>query len=465
MHGSWGSEMAVTEPAAVGGRSRRSAPGLSPGDVACGTPVATGGSKSTKAKAAVFAVLVLAGTITVLALVFMAVAQRVAPDAYPGLRGFPKVGSMPSKSAGDLVTFVFAFLVGFLIQRSRWCNASAVRDAILFKSFRNTKPLVAAMMIITAMFSIFESAHLGQPISIVGGAFTVLGLFLFGIGMVLGGACTVSVWIRSAEGSVGALWALIYTFVGMFLFSELWNVMRWPAASYLQSAKPNASILSFGSFNAYTIRSLFGPTWGPVAVLVAGGLQVAVLALIYRKMLSVERRRQTVSLGGLAVAGQPVPVPAGVSATAAQVTTSEAPDKSTEARSSQMAARLQGPELAPADPASAQSDTVVEASGEDGRHFVDLANWGHVDIDRVIDCSGEMCPRPQLLTKRAIVREMSVGQVLELVVDNPSSPELVPTIMEDIGAVHLGTERDSAAWHLYIRKEREAQSRKGAARR
>ena len=36
--------------------------------------------------------------------------------------------------------------------------------------------------------------------------------------MVLAGACTVSTWVKTGEGNVSALWALLFTFIGMFLF-------------------------------------------------------------------------------------------------------------------------------------------------------------------------------------------------------------------------------------------------------
>ena len=394
----------------------------------CGVapPLARDGSSATSVvRSGLFAVGLLVVTAVVLASLFLLVRIPTTPAAYPGLNGFPKAGTLPTKGTGDAVTFIFAFVVGFLIQRSRWCNASAIRDAILFKSFRNTKPLLAAMMIITAMFTLFEAMNVGQPINIVAGAFTVLGLFLFGIGMVLGGACTVSVWIRTAEGSVAALWALLYTFVGMFLFSELWNVLRWPTANYLQSTSPNWSTLSFGSFNAMTIRGAFGPVWGPVAVLLAGALQVVVLIVIYRRLLLVERGSRAVATAGHA---------------------------------SYALSRSQGGadgSEAPAASGGAGSDNGV-------RHEtpIDL-DADRVHVDRVLDCSGEMCPRPQLLTKRTIVKEMQVGQVLELVVDNPSSPDLVPTIMNDIGAVHLHTVRSGQDWRLYIRKERELAGRSG----
>ena len=396
--------------------------------------------RRSKRSSAIFALSILTGTVVVLVVLFNLVGQHSTPDSYPGLNGFPKTGNVPSKTAGDVVSFIFAMIVGFLIQRSRWCNASAIRDAILFKSFRNTKPLVLGMIIITAMFTIFESVNVGTPINIAGGAFTVLGLFIFGIGMVLGGACTVSVWVRSAEGSFGALWALIYTLIGMFLFSELWNVFRWPAANYLQTTTPNMSILSFGTFNALSIRSMFGPTWGPVAVLVAGAIQVLVLILIYRRFVRIEKRAAKAAL-------------------AANVSELSKDDILTVA---EILASSEAPTLTGV---SAPLDASAFVHSASSLKSIQLPGWGLVDVEKVIDCSGEMCPRPQLLTKRAIVREMAVGQVLELVVDNPSSPELVPTIMNDIGAVHMATERDQLSWHLFIRKERDIPQRKGGGSR
>lgn len=373
----------------------------------------------------------IALSFAVLGGLFVGIGNQVVPASYVGLQGFPKIGTLPNKVDGVVVTFVFAFIVGFLIQRSRWCNASAIRDAILFKSFRNTKPLLAAMAVITAMFTIFEAMDVGQPINIVGGAFTVLGLFLFGIGMVLGGACTVSVWIRSAEGSVAAVIALAYTFAGMFLFSELWNILRWPAANYLQSATPNLSILSFGEFNAMSIRSMFGPLWGPVMVVVAGSLQVLVLIFMYRKMTSVEARARRARVPVMAGAGaaQAVGLPAAA---------------------------------APGSPTAASPGPVGVGNGA---AMIALGGAPPFSVDRVLDLSGETCPRPQLFTKKVVTREMQVGQILELVVDNPSSPELVPTIMADIGATHLGTVRGGHDWKLYIRKDRESVTMKGMTKR
>ena len=44
-----------------------------------------------------------------------------------------------------LLAFIFGSIVGLLVQRSRFCNTAALRDAILFKTYRNTKALLNAL--------------------------------------------------------------------------------------------------------------------------------------------------------------------------------------------------------------------------------------------------------------------------------------------------------------------------------
>ena len=56
-----------------------------------------------------------------------------------------------SAIAECVVAFIFGSVVGLLVQRSRFCNTAALRDAILFKSYRNTKALLLAMMMFLRM--------------------------------------------------------------------------------------------------------------------------------------------------------------------------------------------------------------------------------------------------------------------------------------------------------------------------
>lgn len=186
-----------------------------------------------------------------------------------------------------LAAFVFGSCVGLLVQRSRFCNTAALRDAILFKTYRNTKALLVAMMILTIGFTLFITFGAGNPMHFDVGLNQVIGLFLFGIGMVLAGACTVSTWVKTGEGNVGALWALIFTFVGMFLFSLVWSANYWPPAAASMTGQPNLEALQLGYANVGTLQEKTG-----IPAIFFGIGQSLVLLAIYRAILRRERRQQ-----------------------------------------------------------------------------------------------------------------------------------------------------------------------------
>ncbi len=184
-----------------------------------------------------------------------------------------------------LAAFIFGSVVGFLVQRSRFCNTAALRDAMLFKTYRNTKALLVTMMILTVGFTTFMTFGDGHPLQFDVGINQVIGLFLFGIGMVLAGACTVSTWVKAGEGNVGAIWALLFTFIGMFLFSLVWSYTYWPPASATMTGEPNLTGLQFGFANAATLQEKTG-----IPALFFGLVQTAVLYAIYQAILRKERR-------------------------------------------------------------------------------------------------------------------------------------------------------------------------------
>lgn len=185
-----------------------------------------------------------------------------------------------------LIAFIFGSIVGVLVQRSRFCNAAALRDAILFKSFRNTKALLIAMIILTIGFTAFMSIGEGKAMHFDVGLNQMIGLFIFGIGMVLAGACTVSTWVKTGEGNIGAAWALLFTFIAMFLFSLLWSVNYWPPAPASMTGEPNLEALQFGFANATTLQEKF-----KVPALVFGLIQAAVLYALYRAILRREHKQ------------------------------------------------------------------------------------------------------------------------------------------------------------------------------
>lgn len=184
-----------------------------------------------------------------------------------------------------LIAFLFGSIVGVLVQRSRFCNAAALRDAILFKSYRNTKALLVAMIVLTIGFTAFMSINQGYAMHFDVGLNQLIGLFIFGIGMVLAGACTVSTWVKTGEGNVGAAWALLFTFIGMFLFSLVWSTNYWPPSPASMTGEPNLEALQFGFANAATLQEKL-----KIPAIVFGLIQAGVLYAIYRAILRRENR-------------------------------------------------------------------------------------------------------------------------------------------------------------------------------
>jgi tRNA 2-thiouridine synthesizing protein A len=75
-----------------------------------------------------------------------------------------------------------------------------------------------------------------------------------------------------------------------------------------------------------------------------------------------------------------------------------------------------------------------------------------IQIARRVDCLGVSCPRPQLMTKKAI-SEIAVGEIIEVLADNPSSVEALPPLCDELDATHLATVKASNCWRIYIRKD------------
>jgi hypothetical protein len=198
-----------------------------------------------------------------------------------------------------IVAFFFGSIVGLLVQRSRFCNTAALRDAMLFKTYRNTKALLVAMMILTLGFTTFLTVGEGNPLHFDVGLNQVMGLFLFGIGMVLAGACTVSTWVKAGEGNVGAIWALLFTFIGMFLFSLLWSFSYWPPAPGTMTGEPNLSGLQLGYTNAATLQEKYG-----IPAILFGFVQFAVLLAIFRAIRRKEQRTEQAASARMVAAAQ-----------------------------------------------------------------------------------------------------------------------------------------------------------------
>lgn len=76
-----------------------------------------------------------------------------------------------------------------------------------------------------------------------------------------------------------------------------------------------------------------------------------------------------------------------------------------------------------------------------------------VNVDRQIDCIGLFCPMPIVKTREAI-REMTVGEVLEMSSDDPASDADMKTWVARSGHEMIGVSREGAVYRFLVRKTR-----------
>jgi tRNA 2-thiouridine synthesizing protein A len=81
-----------------------------------------------------------------------------------------------------------------------------------------------------------------------------------------------------------------------------------------------------------------------------------------------------------------------------------------------------------------------------------LSDGTSIRLAAVVDCIGDSCPRPQLMTKKA-VGKIAPGEIIEVMVDNPSSMEALPPMCDELDATHLETIQSPRCWKIYIRKD------------
>jgi tRNA 2-thiouridine synthesizing protein A len=93
-----------------------------------------------------------------------------------------------------------------------------------------------------------------------------------------------------------------------------------------------------------------------------------------------------------------------------------------------------------------------EPAGPAGGGEAKLSDGTVVRIARQVNCIGDSCPRPQLMTRKAI-GEAAPHDVVEVLVDNPSSVEALPPMCYELDATHLETMKGDHCWRVYIRKD------------
>ncbi|MFX1568473.1 MAG: sulfurtransferase TusA family protein [Promethearchaeota archaeon] len=73
-----------------------------------------------------------------------------------------------------------------------------------------------------------------------------------------------------------------------------------------------------------------------------------------------------------------------------------------------------------------------------------------VNITDTLDCTGDVCPYPDVKSKRK-VKKMKSGEVLEILVDYPLSAERIPETMKSMGHEVLSVDKTGdSSWKILI---------------
>lgn len=125
------------------------------------------------------------------------------------------------------------FLLGFVMQRGRFCITGAFRDMYVTKNYN----MFIAVLIVISIQSIgfFLLKDTGvisvDPASNFSPIAVLVGAFMFGVGIVFAGGCATGTWYRAGEGLIGSWIALgIYS-----LFSTM--MRTGPLGSFNKTVK------------------------------------------------------------------------------------------------------------------------------------------------------------------------------------------------------------------------------------
>ena len=169
----------------------------------------------------------------------------------------------PSAYIGVSIAVGLAF--GILLQKARFCFVSAFRDFVAFKDTRVLKGLLAGIAVMTVFWSLQATFGYFRGFwTPAWGLGSLIGGFVFGLGMTLAGGCASGTLYRAGQGYLQFWLVLLFMFVGYVLFAF---------------AFPVAETYYFQTLNPFEGQTLYLAL--PFSPAVTGLLAVAVGTLAY----------------------------------------------------------------------------------------------------------------------------------------------------------------------------------------
>ncbi|GIN97373.1 UPF0394 inner membrane protein YeeE [Siminovitchia terrae] len=126
-------------------------------------------------------------------------------------------------------------LLGFVMQRGRFCLTGGFRDMYIAKDYRMFYALLIAIAV--QSIGVYTLIQFGA-IEFVAGEFswvaTIIGSFIFGIGIVFAGGCATGTWYRAGEGLLGS-WIALFGY--MFMSAVMKSGVLVPVDQSMKSVK------------------------------------------------------------------------------------------------------------------------------------------------------------------------------------------------------------------------------------
>src|SRR5699024_10645822 len=114
-----------------------------------------------------------------------------------------------------LTGLICGALLGFVMQRGRFCLTGGFRDMYIAKDNRMFYALLVAIAV--QSIGVFTLIHFGL-IDFSAGSFSwlavIIGSFIFGIGIIFAGGCATGTWYRAGEGLLGS-WIALFGYMVM----------------------------------------------------------------------------------------------------------------------------------------------------------------------------------------------------------------------------------------------------------
>lgn len=167
---------------------------------------------------------------------------------------------LQSRGNGTAFMLVTGLAFGYILQRSRFCFTASMRDPYLTGGTTLTRAVLIAFAVTTIGFTAIKYGYFKQGLPIPGMSYvvpisfaTVVGAFLFGVGMVIAGGCASGTLMRVGEGFTMQVISLTFFVIGSLLGA---NHFGWWKDVFISKGTKVFLPDVFGWFGAVVVQLL-----------------------------------------------------------------------------------------------------------------------------------------------------------------------------------------------------------------